>query len=912
MPQAVVAVKAFLALSTAAKLAAIGTFVLKTALVAAVSYGLARLVAKKPGAMRSAALTQSSVLDMTIEPDTPRRVIYGELRVGGSLRLKHIAGSSNEYIYLILVLAGHQCAGIGDIYFADEVVPLDESGNATGTYAGTCRITKHLGAPDQSADANFVAELGSVWTSDHRLRGCAYLAIRLTWNQDKYPGGLPVITAIVQGKNNIYDPRDASTGWSDNPSLCIRDYLLDQQVGMQGSTDDLVESSFVTAANDCDTMAALAAGGEEKLYTLNGAFDTSVVPSQVIEAMCDAMAGDIYDVGGQAYICAGVWHTPDFDLTEEMLRGGMTTTSPLSVREKFNGAKGTFNDPEELWNRTDFPAYAPAGLLSEDNGRERMADLDLPFVNTASRCQRIAKIAVQLTRHGTLASIPCNLRAIPAMPGKNIRVTNTKRSWSNKHFKVREFSLSTDRGSDGGVGFVVDIVAQATASAIYDWSHTEEAAYVPSPEMGYYDPHVVPTPGGLTLSTEYFAQPDGTLVPRLKVVWNAAGNVFVVSGGRVHIEYKKTADSDWLVWTSSLRGNATLDYITDVLAGVSYDVRLAFENSQGVKGAYSATADHTVSTDAVATAAPGSLSATAAPGSVNLAWAEVADTRLAYYRVYRRPASETDDIAGATLVWAGRATSWTDFLVTQGVTYRYWVRAITHTGIASSASSPATAAPNPSTGNFIDYRFKRATTAPDTPTGDNPSGWSDSPPTTPADQPLWLSKAQKTSTGTLVGAWSAPIQLTGEDGQDGAAGADGEDGDSLEVQYSVNGSSDWHFPFESGDLYMRQRLTGGDWSIAIRIVGEAGAPGNAYSITINFHPSGGGSINGVSKGGGTQSETGLAAGGVYEIAADATVGGESFQYWQAAWPDGELIQVETSNITSVLLTKNLTLTAYYL
>ncbi|MCW5547855.1 MAG: hypothetical protein KIT44_02735 [Opitutaceae bacterium] len=859
----------------------------------------------RPGSLHVAG---NSPLQMSRDPITPHRIIYGETRVAGPIAYAQEAGTNNQYLHLVIPMAAHECEAIGQVWFNHEVVPLDGV-NATGTYAGLARIKKHLGAADQAADSDLVTESGGTWTSDHRLRGIAYLYPRLTWSQDKFPGGLPNISALVKGRK-VYDPRTSTTAWSDNPALCIRDYLLNPAFGMAVDSAEIDEASFIAAANICDEEVDLAAGGTEKRYTVNGSFDLLAEPATVIEQLAAAMAGVVVYAGGKWYCHAGAHRTPTVTLTEADLRAPATLQTKQSMRDTCNRVKGIFISPAQQWQPDDFVPVEDSTALTED-GVEIWRDLELPFTTSHSMAQRLAKIELRRTRHDITLAWPGKLNCLLVQPGDVVMVTYPRFGFSSKTFVVVDSKFDAQDGADR-LGLGVDLELRETDSSIYGWSTADEGAHVPPAQSELYNPLVVPMPGGITLGTEYFAQPDGTLVPRLKVEWSAANNVFVLSGGKVHIEYKKTADSDWLVWTSSLRGNATLDYITDVLAGVSYDVRLAFENSQGVKGAYSDTEDHTVSTDAVATAAPGSLSATAAPASVNLAWAEVADTRLAYYRVYRRPSAEANDIAGATLVWAGRATSWTDFLVTQGVTYRYWVRAISHTGVASAASDPATAAPNPSTGNFIDYRFKRATTAPDTPTGDNPSGWSDSPPTTPADQPLWMSKAEKTSTGTLVGAWSAPIQLTGEDGQDGEAGADGEDGDSLEVQYSVNGSSDWHFPFADGDLYMRQRVGAGDWSIAIRIVGEAGAPGGTFSITLHLHPSGGGEIDGTPGGPGTHVKSGLAAGGVYEIRADATVGGETFQYWQSAWPDGELVQVETSNITNVLLTKNLVLTAYYL
>lgn len=197
-----------------------------------------------------------------------------------------------------------------------------------------------------------------------------------------------------------------------------------------------------------------------------------------------------------------------------------------------------------------------------------------------------------------------------------------------------------------------------------------------------------------------------------------------------------------------------------------------------------------------------------------------------------------------------------------------------------------------STGNFTDYRFKRAATIPTTPTGNTPAGWTDAPPAADGN-PLWVIKGLKSSAGVLQGVWSTPIQLDGTDGNyldyifrrsatipttptgnglpsgwigappaaDGNPlwfstgtkttadvlvgawstpvqldGIDGVDGDSADVEYSVDGSTLWHATFAGGsDIYMRVRIGTGTWSDAIRIVGEAGATGAAGdSITVEY------------------------------------------------------------------------------
>jgi len=74
------------------------------------------------------------------------------------------------------------------------LVKLDGSGNVTaGTFSGKAQIIKHLGATDQTVDST-LDSASSVWTSNHRLRGVAYLMVKLTYDVDVFPNGIPNIS----------------------------------------------------------------------------------------------------------------------------------------------------------------------------------------------------------------------------------------------------------------------------------------------------------------------------------------------------------------------------------------------------------------------------------------------------------------------------------------------------------------------------------------------------------------------------------------------------------------------------------------------------------------------------------------------------------------------------------------------
>ena len=96
--------------------------------------------------------------------------------------------------------------GIDDIF--EGRVRLQRIDNGTVTAGASTNVTlkkqyawvyKHLGTTDQTADADLVAESDD-WNANDRLRGIAYVYVRLAWNSQIFPEGLENISAIVKGK----------------------------------------------------------------------------------------------------------------------------------------------------------------------------------------------------------------------------------------------------------------------------------------------------------------------------------------------------------------------------------------------------------------------------------------------------------------------------------------------------------------------------------------------------------------------------------------------------------------------------------------------------------------------------------------------------------------------------------------
>ena len=105
----------------------------------------------------------------------PLPVIYGERKIGGTRVFIASSGSNNTYLYIVLALCEGEVNQIGDVYIND-VVSTDTK------YSGLVTINKYVGTDGQTADS-MLTSAGIGWTSSHILKGVAYLAVRLTYNQ---------------------------------------------------------------------------------------------------------------------------------------------------------------------------------------------------------------------------------------------------------------------------------------------------------------------------------------------------------------------------------------------------------------------------------------------------------------------------------------------------------------------------------------------------------------------------------------------------------------------------------------------------------------------------------------------------------------------------------------------------------
>lgn len=464
------------------------------------------------------------------EPVVPRDLVYGRARKGGVITFLHASGAKDQYLHLVIVLAAHRVKSIGAIWFDGEMA-VSAGGLVQGRWAGRVTVETRLGAGDQPAFTGLMADVPDKWTADHRLAGCAALCLRLTWDADTFPGGIPNITVDIEGKDDILDPRTGIRGYSENPALCLADYLSHAAYGIGaaiGAGDGIHAESLIEAANICDEEVPLAPGGSEPRYSCNGVLSLAEGPKTLIEGLLSAMAGRVAVQGGSWRIHAGAWRPPEVTLTADDVRaGGLVLATRISQSANFNAVRGQFVSPENDWQPDDFPAYASEVYLAEDGGERRWRDLSLPFTISASMAQRLAKIELERARRQMTVKLSGKLAAWRAGVGETVMLSYARWGFAAKPFEVQGVSLDLTASGDGAL-LLPELVLRETSPLVYDWSASEEAIYAAAPRTSLPGPADVPAPGTPHLAEEMYETRGGTGVRTLiRVTWVEAPSDFV-------------------------------------------------------------------------------------------------------------------------------------------------------------------------------------------------------------------------------------------------------------------------------------------------------------------------------------------------------------------------------------------------
>lgn len=629
---------------------------------------LASALAPKPPGMGSATTGGYEVAG--IGPAQHHAIIYGTSKCGGVIVYKE-ATDNNKYLHIVVAIAGHEVEEITSIYLNDEVLTLDGSGDSTSPdkYDGFVRVIKHLGADDQTADAALISASAGKWTADHRLQGIAYVYIRLEFNADAFPNGEPAISFLVKGKK-IYNPNTSATAWSDNAALCLRDYLTSAN-GLNASDSEIDDTLFAAAANVCDETVTLAAGGTEKRYTANGSFTTADTPRGLIDNLLTSLAGTIWNAQGKWRLKAAAYTTPLVAFTEDDLRSSIKISTRHSRRNNFNTVKGIFRGAETNFTPSDYPQVTSTAFKTIDGGDESTIDFNLPFTNTSTTAQRIAKIALYRNREQLSVSATFGLRAFQVQVGDLVKLTNTRAGWSEKIFEVNNWTFKPE--TDQTMTVTMDL--REISSAVFDWDAEESAFEANNTTLA--DPFDVPAIGVVVASDARIINEH--LINVISVTTSTSSPERV---DQTEVQFKKASDSSW---RSAGFGEIGITEIIDV-EDDTFDCRARAINTFGIKGPWVQRLNFVVENLSAPPADVTDFSFNVSSAGILLEWEAVPDLDLSFYRI-RHSFVESGATYGSSITAVEKVARPANSVIVPPTSGTYLIKAYDKSGNQSEAAA---------------------------------------------------------------------------------------------------------------------------------------------------------------------------------------------------------------------------------
>ena len=411
-------------------------------------------------------------------------IVYGTRKVGGNVVFLETSGADNQYLYMAIILSEGEINSVDTLFVNDQQVTLSgaltdgtrrtvsaSDANFYDTENSNSLITVEAFLGTDTQTASSLLDQRQSWTSNHRLRGLAYLALKFEWNADKF-GSLPTVQAIIKGKK-VYNPnldttvtggsgshrKDDSTTWeySDNPILQLLDYLRNDRFGM-GITNSYFDSNFAdwqTASDVCDTNITPFSGASQiDIMDSHMVVDTSKKAIDNVKEFVKGSRSYLNFSGGKYNILVEDTGTASISLTEDNIIGGIQISSK-NKNSRYNRVIVNFINPNKNYqaDSAQFPPVDETGLATADTFDVMKADdggillegrFDFPMLTNVHQAQEMAEIILRRSRSSLDVSLKADATALDLSIGDLVNITHATPAFSAKPFRVQGLSINTD------------------------------------------------------------------------------------------------------------------------------------------------------------------------------------------------------------------------------------------------------------------------------------------------------------------------------------------------------------------------------------------------------------------------------------------------------------------------------------
>ncbi|MYL97076.1 hypothetical protein GR702_04720 [Novosphingobium sp. FGD1] len=628
----------------------------------------------------------------------PRVSAYGTVRLYGA----YILYQTNEDGYACDAWAFHD----GKVYRILRHYLRDIQVTVTGGWVqkkdgefgggDTIQIGTRLGLPTETAFSELISRLPSVWTANHRgagvVTGCMISKpVKAKNFNDVYPAGGPdanVLSIVVDAqhvfdwRDPTQDPEDPDTWkWSDNAALCTAHYYMNRAY-KDWATHFLPTLEYWTAAaDDCDSLVPLKAGGTEKRYRVALAHKHTDAHKVTIGNLLACWDGFVAPRADGALVAwSGRYVDPDPDDLigpDEIV--SYSWDYGVVDEDQFNEIAVSYLSADHDYTTVDATAWQDMDAISAA-GEIKSTALE-NSVPSHGQARRLAKRLMAKTMAQHRGSVTTNAKG-RKIRGKRFIPLHLEEAGTVFFSGTAEIVRLRRNLQTGGVTFDW-IAANPNIDA---WNAATEEGE-PAPIGNRVAPQPLETPTISTAAAELDSTATGA---RIRIMVEGYDRDDITWYAR----WRATTDASWneQEYSDVDPGPAALLVTSVVPVDIAVDVAVAYSTGDGRVSPWSEASSVSTSTASLAPAPATELTATGAAGSATVAWRNPTSSNFGYVRIYRGTTnvfSAAAQIGGDITGGLGQVQQVTD-TVTAGVWY-YWVRAYSAGGVAASPTGPQSA-----------------------------------------------------------------------------------------------------------------------------------------------------------------------------------------------------------------------------
>jgi len=419
----------------------------------------------------------------------------------------------------------------------------------------------HSGSATQTPPTNY-ATVGS-------YKNCAYIRSHLAISST-LQGSNPTIAAIVRGRL-VYDPRTGTTAYSENPSLCLLDYIVNKRFGMGRwlTYDNLDIDSFIEVADYCDeTVTYLDAYGNtvsEPRYRLNIVLAEKRKNIQNVQAILAVFAGFLVFSGDKLSLRVEKQESISYSFDPSNIKKDSVKFEQTDLESSPNRYNITYYDPAQNWVGIKVKVEDTAD--QHQRGVVIPKDVDLQGCIHQGQALRLGRIYKALNRLcPNIVTFSTGTSALHLQPGDIIEFTYRVLS----KMPMRILQISQNKG-------IWTIKAQQYNLSIYDDALGSSISVGNYVQVANPFGDVVPDVTSITLTQEYYVDKDGTTVSNLNGTAVLPSYSFTRN---VHVQYSTDDGGSWVNYGTTTDGNFV---ISNAKTLTTYLVKLIVENSVGRK-----------------------------------------------------------------------------------------------------------------------------------------------------------------------------------------------------------------------------------------------------------------------------------------------------------------------------------------